>query len=88
MVGVPSGYKHDWKYKVKKYFEKGNNFTEVQSKSRNRKTKVYGNLKKGSKIIWKLNGRFYTKRVPGGWKTVYKMKKHKLRIKPKGKRWT
>lgn len=86
--GVPKGYKHDWKYKVHSYKEnKKGDFTEVQSKSRNRKTKNWGRLRKGSKLIWGLKGSFRTKRLKSGkYMTITKMRKWKKKVKPRGQR--
>lgn len=86
--GVPKGYKHEWDYNVKRYNEdRKGNFTEVQSKSRTRKTKHWGGLKKGSKLIWQLQGHFYTrKRRDGRYETITIMRKRKKKVKPKGKR--
>lgn len=56
--GVPSGYKHHWKYKGRWSETKNKdgswNFSFRATKGK--RAKRYGKFKKGFKILWKLDG--------------------------------
>lgn len=79
MKTTPIGYQHDWNYKVESYKSNKDknkeNFTEIQSKTRNKKTKTTGNFKTGTPVKWKLKGTFKTTKKNKKYITITKMKK-------------